>query len=365
MDEADRAVALSTILTACIRRTIGAAPLHGYTAPVAGSGKSMLVDLAATIATGREAGVVAQGKTEEETEKRLGALLLSGDPIIAVDNCEQPLGGEFLCQVLTQSAVRVRILGKSEAPELPTNSLITATGNNLVLVGDMTRRGLLCHLDPRVERPELRQFETNPIAAVKGERGKFVAAVLTLLRAYQMAGRPAEPSALGSFAAWSSLVRGALIWLGEADPVDTMERARSLDPRLEELSAVLLQWREVVGDVRITVRKVIEKATRQTGSGFDYNKTEFAHPDFREALLTVAGAGGAVNSRRLGRWLSANKNRIVSEQWIEQTGLLEGNMTWAELGRTLNAGGFGGFGGLVSATLCNFASFVLWQNRAG
>ncbi len=342
VDEADRAVALSTILTACIRRTLGAAPLHAYTAPVAGSGKSMLVDLAATIATGREAGVVAQGRTEEETEKRLGALLLSGDPIIAIDNCEQPLGGEFLCQVLTQSAVRVRILGKSEAPELPTNSLITATGNNLVLVGDMTRRGLLCHLDPRVERPELRQFERNPIAAAKANRGQLVAAVLTVLRAYQVAGRPAEPSALGSFAAWSSLVRGALMWLGEADPVDTMERARSLDPRLEELSAVLTQWREVIGKDAIIVRRLIEKATKQTvGDGFDYSTREFTHPDFREALLTVAGTGGAVNSRRLGKWLSANKNRIVGGLWIEQGGIFEGKHDMgAESRKDLKSGAF-------------------------
>jgi hypothetical protein len=77
--EASRAVALSTVLTACIRRSLPTAPLHAFTAPAAGSGKSMLVDLASVIATGREAGVISQGKTEEELEKRLGALLLAGD----------------------------------------------------------------------------------------------------------------------------------------------------------------------------------------------------------------------------------------------------------------------------------------------
>jgi hypothetical protein len=70
-------------------------------------------------ATGREAGVIAQGKKDEETEKRLGAILRYGDPVIAIDNCEQPISGDFLCQLLTQTVVRVRILGLSEAPELP------------------------------------------------------------------------------------------------------------------------------------------------------------------------------------------------------------------------------------------------------
>ena len=44
--DADRSVALSGILTALIRRSLPTAPLHGFSAPTAGTGKSMLVDLA-------------------------------------------------------------------------------------------------------------------------------------------------------------------------------------------------------------------------------------------------------------------------------------------------------------------------------
>ena len=45
---------------------------------------------------------------------------------------------------------------------------MTATGNNLVLVGDMTRRALLCRLDPERERPELRRFDSDPVADGQG-----------------------------------------------------------------------------------------------------------------------------------------------------------------------------------------------------
>lgn len=38
--DADRSVALSGILTALIRRSLPTAPLHGFNAPTAGSGKS-------------------------------------------------------------------------------------------------------------------------------------------------------------------------------------------------------------------------------------------------------------------------------------------------------------------------------------
>src|SRR5204863_334210 len=40
---------------------------------------------------------------------------------------------------------------------------LIATGNNLRLVGDMTRRALISFLDPQVERPELREFDVDPI----------------------------------------------------------------------------------------------------------------------------------------------------------------------------------------------------------
>ena len=59
--ETDRSVALSAILTACVRRSLRTAPLHGFSSPVPGTGKSKLVDIACVIATDREAGVVARG----------------------------------------------------------------------------------------------------------------------------------------------------------------------------------------------------------------------------------------------------------------------------------------------------------------
>ena len=79
VDQPGRSVMLSAILTACIRRSLPTAPMHAFTAPTAGSGKSMLVDLISLIASGREAGVISPGKTEAELEKRLGACHVAQD----------------------------------------------------------------------------------------------------------------------------------------------------------------------------------------------------------------------------------------------------------------------------------------------
>ena len=314
------------MLTTAIRRSLASAPLHGFNAPTAGSGKSLLVDIASQIVSGRPASVIAQGKTEEEMEKRLGAALIAGDPLISIDNCETGLGGELLCQVLTQPMLKVRLLGKSINVEVPSTAALFATGNNLTMVGDMTRRALRCTLDAGVERPELRKFEHDPLALIAASRGDYLAAALTILLAFHNSGRPQQTTPLGSFAEWSGWVRDSLIWLGEADSCATMEQVRGADPKLEALTAVVEQWHAHVGSRRVSVKEVIDIATDQHTAL--YGRGEFMRPDFREALLTVAGDGGAVSGKRLGKWLSANQGRVVNGMRILADGLYAGIMRW-------------------------------------
>ncbi len=294
----------------------------------------MLVDSASMIASGHEAVVMSAGKSEGEFEKRLGSALLASDPLISLDNCERPLGGELLCQCLTQRRVKVRILGKSEQPTLPCDATFSATGNNLVLVGDVTRRSIVSRLDPKVERPEERKFAENPIEVIKQDRATYVRAVLTILRAYIVAGKPAQKrKPLGSYEEWSGLIRDALIWLGEPDPVATMEKVRSDDPVLRDLAEVLNCWFASEESREMTVKRLIEVANqKKSGSSDDpYAAPEFANPDLRDALTAVAGdRGGGINARELGKWLGKNKGRVVNGLRFEHgTGMAHGSvMRW-------------------------------------
>lgn len=255
IDGPSRSVALSGMLTSVSRLALSTAPMHAFDAPMSGTGKSKLVDCCSLISIGHEAPVIAQGKTEEEMEKRLGAALIAGDRIISIDNCERPLGGEMICQALTQQLLKVRVLGKSKNVTVPNMATYFATGNNLQLTGDAPRRSSVGRLDAGVERPEQREFTTeDPINTLKRERGKYVAACLTILRAFVAAGAPEQALPLGSFEEWSHLVRDALIWLGEPDPLGTMARVREEDPKRETLAAILQQWHANVGTDRVQRR---------------------------------------------------------------------------------------------------------------
>jgi hypothetical protein len=96
-----------------------------------------------------------------------------------------------------------------------------------------------------------------------------------------------------------------------------MEQMRRDDPRLRNHSALLEHWHGAIGADEVTVKQVIDRATDYAPSqaGLDFNapqKREFMFPEFREALLTVAGRGGVISGGSLGKWLGKQKGKIVN-----------------------------------------------------
>jgi hypothetical protein len=336
--EADRSVALSGMLTPLHRRSLPTAPLHAFDAPVPGSGKSMQVDIASVIATGHLAPVIAQGKDEEELGKRLDSELLAGNAIISIDNCTHALESSALNMMLTQQRVKIRILGKSKTPEVPTNATMYATGNGLTVADDLTRRVLRGTIDAGVERPELREFDFDPVELAKERRPELVAAGLTVMLGYLHSGERVEAEPMGSFEQWSRWVREPLIWLGCDDPCATVVQLRDDDPKRGELEAVMLGWEEQLGfEKAYTVRDVIEVVGNGRPEGFGGGngrplRFNFTGADkkleFKAALFSVAGDGNKIDHKRLGYWLQQNKNRPVGGARLEPKGLRGGSRTW-------------------------------------
>lgn len=313
-DAASRSVAYSALISAVVRGALPVVPLHAITAPTSGSGKSFLVDLVAAILMGDRAPVLSAAEKVEETEKRLTGALLDGSPIIALDNVNADLYSDLLAQAVERPLISVRPLGTSVMRKIESRATIFATGNNLRLVSDMARRTVVCSLDPEMERPELRKFDANPFADALAHRGEFLAAALTIVRAYVAAGMPDKLSALNSFEAWSDMVRSALVWLGQADPVETQERARAVDPSINQLGAILSALHGAVGTAHLLTKVIIETANVANASGIGHK-----NENLRDALLAIASDNhNAINAQRLGTFLGRHEGRIVGGYRLER-----------------------------------------------
>jgi phage gp37-like protein len=338
-DDVARAVALSAMITPVVRGAFPVAPLHAGRAPAAGSGKSFLYDTVAAISIGQPMPVISTGGSEQELEKRLGTAMMAGQPLISIDNITGELGGDALCQLIERPVVDVRILGRSESIRVEARgTTLFATGNNFVILGDVCRRSITTNLDAGVERPELRRFDFDPVDRVLEDRGTYIAAALTICRAYLVAGRPNKAPKLGSFEGWSDTVRSALIWLGKADPVKSMEMTMGEDPEREELADMLEAWSDVLGtgsDTRRRLADVLPRAMSMTREheGADL-EPEF--PDFHSAVMTVArrsAYGRAVqpDAKVLGKWLQKFKGRIINgKRFMCASDAKRGNQWWVE-----------------------------------
>jgi putative DNA primase/helicase len=328
--EVGRAVALSGLITPVVRGALNVAPLHAFRANTAGSGKSFLVDLASAISSGRPCPVVSAGHTEEETEKRLAGLLLAGFPLGSIDNVNGELGGDLLCQAIERPFIRIRRLGGSDITEIESRATLFATGNNLRVRGDMVRRSLMGDLDAGMERPELRQFKGDPVATVMASRGRYVSACLAIVRAYIIAGCPDRLPPIASFEDWSGIVRSALVWLGCADPADSMEQAREDDPELSELREVTSLWQETFGTGDgFTVKELTDRADERTKTQIG-EPTEFAHSDWRDCLIRIVGERGSISTRRFGNWLRDREGRIAAGLRLVKAGTAQGGVAkWA------------------------------------
>jgi hypothetical protein len=96
-----------------------------------------------------------------------------------------------------------------------------------------------------------------------------------------------------------------LVWLGEADPLDTRKKIEDADPVRRCLEAVLAAWWKVYKDEPVTMATVIGEVS----SLEDSNEAESA---LRVALAEAIGDDrGALSSQKLGKWAQGVEGRIA------------------------------------------------------
>ena len=319
--EAGRSAWIAGVITAAVRPAIdGPTPMLIVDASAPGSGKTLMADAAAMITTGREAARTTYVDDDAEMRKRITAIALVGDPLALLDNVVGTLGCPSLDAALTGTTWRDRVLGSSAmTAELPMRTVWWATGNGLVIGADLVRRALLVRLEPLCERPEERTGWRYPrlVDHVRSVRAELLTAALTIPRAYVVAGSPDQRlTPMGSYTAWSDLVRSAIVWAGMADPCATVGEIRACDPRADALRGVLDAW-PAAPDAPVTVAELLAGAA--PGTPWRAALVEWCPPRGADPLPTARVAGNRLRGVR---------RRVVGDRYVDAGPHGRGGVPW-------------------------------------
>jgi hypothetical protein len=244
-----RAAWLAALLTPFARHAYrGPTPLMLIDANTRGAGKGLLVSCIATITMGRDVARTSMPKSEDEMRKRITSIVLAAENIVLLDNV-LTISSPSLDAALTATDWKDRILGHSLMTEtLPLLTTWFATGNNVVLGGDIARRTLHIRLQSPDEIPEERSGFAHPdlLAWLRKEQPRLATAALTVLRAFFVAGHPDQNVApWGSFEGWSDLVRQAVVWVGQPDPGGTRVNIRDTDSDRDLMELIISAFENV------------------------------------------------------------------------------------------------------------------------
>lgn len=260
----ERAHALALLLLPFVRELIeGPTPLHLVEAPTPGTGKTLLVDAANWPALGHATPAMAEGGADDEWRKRITAKLLASSAVVFLDNLRRPLDSSAVSSALTAALYEDRILGRSEIEAVPVRCVWCASGNNPRLSLEIARRTVRIRLDARTEEPWRRTgFRHADIRAwAQTERGRLIAAALTIGRAWLDAGRPGPPPAtptLGMFEAWTRVLGGMLAVAGVDGFLGNLDEFyQDADLDGAEIREFLAAWWTAHGETRVTTADLI------------------------------------------------------------------------------------------------------------
>jgi hypothetical protein len=348
-DEASAANTLALMLTALVRQVVnGPVPLALIDKPQAGTGGSLLAETVAVIGSGRTAEMLGAPRDEEEWRKQITAKLSAGATMITVDNVEGALYAPSLARALTARTWTDRVLGRSETVTVSQRATWIATGNNIILRGDLPRRCIWIRLDARDSRPWQRQNFRHPdlLGWVTKNRGRLVHALLTLARAWFAAGKPKAPDLprLGSFEAWTEIVGGMVAYAGIPGFLGNLSALYDkADEGNAEWEEFLHAWWETFAENPVTVAQLTKRVEN------DEDLREALPPDLVEAFDKSKGSF----SRRLGNALSKRSGTRYGEDALRvvKAGELRRAVRWK-----LEKG----------SSECEFVSFVsLYNPSAG
>lgn len=329
VDQASRANVVAAMLTPVCRPAIkGPTPLALFDATTQGTGKTLLSEVVSLIVSGRESALFSAPREPEEWRKQITSVLRDGSTVVVIDNVMYRLDSGDLCKVLTEVTHGDRILGQTQTISLPVRCAWIATGNNIQLGGDMARRCYWVRMDAKCAKPFKRiGFKHKRLKDhILKHRGELLAGLLTLARAWFVAGKPeSSVTPVGSYEDWSTMIGGILEhagiegFLGNSDQLYEQADVESTqwEAFLKTLDSAFYTEAFTVSEVweRMSER-MYQESSRQAKLSDRAEVLRAALPDYIAQAMDREG----FFKQRLGFALSERLGRRYgdSQVWIER-----------------------------------------------
>lgn len=309
-EPASRAHMLAAIILPFARRLIvGPTPLHLVQAPQGGSGKGLLVNVIAIIATGHTAIGSSLPESEDEVRKKLTAELASGKPLVVIDNVDKKrqLYSPALLAASTMWPLWTdRLLGQTKMISVPNDAVWVLNGNNPQLSDEVARRCVSIRIVPNTPQPWLRTDFRHPnlVRWALDHRAELVHASLVVIQNWIARERPRGRPTLGSFESWSEVMGGIL---SAAGVQGFLENVRKLHETTDSETTMwwdfVEAWWETQQGNAVRVHQLAEMCSQ------------------RDLMARVVGEGSERSQLvRLGRALLGARDRVFGSYRIEQAG---------------------------------------------
>ena len=210
--QADRANAYGMLVGQILKAEM-VSPILFVDKPASQTGASKLAQCIAALADGRSIATLTQGRTADETDKRILTKLVKHPPSVLIDNLSTDFVSDIISSGLTSEFTGSRLLGGHQEAVVKTLSLQWhMTGVNAAVSKEVANRTVSVRLDAGMERPEERtDFRHKLPGDAFTQRAYYFSAALSLVQRWIDAGCPSgKARVMDSFGEWMLAVSGIL-----------------------------------------------------------------------------------------------------------------------------------------------------------
>jgi|GEM_PF-2811707 len=263
-----------TLTQFCRDLFTGPSPLFAIVKPAPGVGGTLLAEVPQRLFDGFASTTTPNSSREEEMEKLMSSAAMGNESCMFFDNVRN-FNSDTVKRTCTNDQIGGRMLGSSKMVYRPNTLLWQITGINPTLDAEINRRCVYMNLNLRRASSAKRVYQHPDFKVWLGEnRSKIIGAILTLIRAWWVAGRKPGTTVLASFESWSKVIGGILEHAG-IEGFLTNPRPETEDHEGAETKEFVIEWLSIFQDREASEKKAFEAMVEDAGFNVEDRRRKF------------------------------------------------------------------------------------------